>query len=79
MGAFAPAFARPAAPARDHLLRAIASEYREMPGMRLTLVQFGRLWNLDARECGEVVRELIARGDLSEDDAGRIGGRCDVM
>ena len=50
-----------------------------MPGMRLTLAQFGRLWNLDASECAEVVRELIARGDLSEDDEGRIGSRCDVM
>lgn len=79
MGAFARALAQPATPSRDHLLRAIASEYREMPGMRLTLVQFGRLWNLDPRDCEEIVRELIARGDLSEDDAGRIGGRCDVM
>ena len=50
-----------------------------MPGMRLTLVQFGRLWNLTATECEEIVRELIERGELSEDDEGRIGGRCDVM
>jgi hypothetical protein len=79
MGAFARAIARPTAPAHDHLLRAIASEYREMPGMRLTLAQFGRLWNLAPSQCEEVVRELIARGDLSEDDEGRIGCRCDVM
>ena len=79
MGAVSRAIARQSAPPRDHLLRAIASEYREMPGMRLTLAQFGRLWNLDASECEEVVRELIARGDLSEDDDGRIGCRCDVM
>jgi len=25
------------------------------------------------------VRELIERGDLSEDDEGRVGSRCDVM
>jgi hypothetical protein len=79
MGAFARALARPAAPSRDYLLRVIASEYREMPGMRLTLFQFGRLWNLDPQECEEVVGALIASGDLSEDDAGRIGSRCDVM
>ena len=79
MGALFPAIARQSAPPRDHLLRAIASEYREMPVMRLTLAQFGRLWNLDASECEEVVRELIVRGDLSEDDEGRIGCRCDVM
>ncbi len=79
MGAVSPAIARQSAPPLEHLLRAIAGEYREMPGMRLTLAQFGRLWNLDASECEEVVRELIARGDLSEDDEGRIGCRCDVM
>jgi hypothetical protein len=79
MAAFARAIARPATPVRDHLLRAIASEYREMPGMRLTLGQFGRLWSLDPSQCKEVVRELIARGDLSEDEEGRIGGRCDVL
>jgi len=81
MGAVSRAIARQPAPAppRDHLLRVIASEYREMPGMRLTLAQFGRLWNLAATECEEIVRELIERGELSEDDEGRIGGRCDVM
>jgi hypothetical protein len=83
MGAVSRAIARhptPAsAPPRDHLLRIIASEYREMPGMRLTLAQFGRLWNLTATECEGIVRELIERGDLSEDDEGRVGGRCDVM
>jgi len=79
MGAVSRVIARQPAPGRDHLLRAIASEYREMPGMRLTPAQFGRLWNLDPSQCEEVVQELIGRGDLSEDDDGRIGGRCDVM
>ena len=79
MGAVSRVIARQPPPARAHLIRAIASEYREMPGMRLTMAQFGRLWSLDASECEEVVQQLIARGDLSEDDDGRIGGRCDVM
>lgn len=79
MGAFAPAIARQSAAAPEDLLQTIAGEYREMPGMRLTLPQFGRLWNLNPSQCEEVVRDLIARGDLSEDDDGRIGGRCDVM
>jgi hypothetical protein len=79
MGALSRAIARQPVPGRDHLLRVIAGEYREMPGMRLTRTQFGRLWNLDRSQCEEVVRELIARGDLSEDDDGRIGSRCDVM
>ena len=60
MGAVSLVIARRPAPGRAHLLRAIASEYREMPGMRLTPAQFGRLWNLDASQCEEVVQELIA-------------------
>ena len=79
MGVLSRAIAHQSAPPRDHLLCTIASEYREMPGMRLTLAQFGRMWNLDASDCQDIVRELIARGDLSEDDEGRIGCRCDVM
>ena len=78
MGASAPAIARRSAVMRDDLLRAIAAEYREMPGMRLTRVQFGRLWHLEATQCAAVVRELIARGDLSEDASGRIGNPCDA-
>jgi hypothetical protein len=77
MGAFARAIARQPGPPRDHLLRAIAGEYREMPGMRLTRDQFRRLWSLDAAQCEEVVRELIARGDLSECRDGRIGCQRD--
>jgi hypothetical protein len=79
MGAVSRVIARQPPPGRDHLLRAIAGEYREMPGMRLTMAQFGRLWNLNASQCEEVVQVLIGRGDLSEDDEGRIGCRCDVM
>ena len=79
MGAFARVIARSPAAARDDLIHTIAGEYREMPGMRLTRLQFARLWNLEPRQCEEVLGELIARGDLSEYDDGRIGSRCDVM
>jgi hypothetical protein len=79
MGAFALARVVARQPAREDLICTIAGEYREMPGMRLTRFQFARLWNLEANLCEEIVGELIARGDLSEDDDGRIGSRCDVM
>jgi hypothetical protein len=78
MGASAPAIARRSAVLRDDPLRAIAGECREMPGMRLTRLQFGRLWHLEASQCEAVVRERIARGDLSDDASGRIGSRCDA-
>ena len=78
MGAFARAVARRPAAARDHLLLAIVGEYREMPGMRLTRTQFGRLWNLDASQCEAMVGELIARGELAEGRDGRIACRADL-
>jgi len=41
------------------LLRRIESEYREMPGLKLTEVQARRLWGLDASTCRVVLGTLI--------------------
>jgi hypothetical protein len=41
------------------LLRVIEAEYREMPGLRLTMVQAQRLWSLDAPTCGAMFDRLI--------------------
>jgi hypothetical protein len=35
-----------------------------MPGLRLTPEQAARLWNLDPRACGEVLRRLVAASFL---------------
>ncbi len=35
----------------DALLRRARGEYREMPGMRLTIDQAMRLWDLDRQTC----------------------------
>ena len=43
----------------DGLLDRIRGEYREMPGLRLTLAQACRLWQLDAETCEAVLRRLI--------------------
>ena len=45
---------------RSHLLRRIKAEYIEMPGLRLTAAQAGRLWGLDSATCGDVLERLIA-------------------
>ena len=45
---------------RSHLLRRIKAEYIEMPGLRLTAAQAGRLWGLDSATCGDVLDRLIA-------------------
>ncbi len=45
---------------REALLRA-EGEYREMPGLCLTLPQAARLWGLDRGTCELVLTTLIAR------------------
>jgi len=37
----------------------ITAEYREMPGLSLTLRQMGRLWGLDAAVCEALVNALL--------------------
>jgi hypothetical protein len=42
----------------------VRGEFREMPGLTLTLAQAGRLWSLDAVTCSEVLSQLVATGFL---------------
>ena len=42
----------------------IAAEYREMPGLCLTLAQECRLWNLDASTCEPALMVLVGAGVL---------------
>lgn len=44
----------------------IDSEYREMPGLRLTLAQAARLWGLQAPQCRALLGALVERGRLME-------------
>ena len=44
---------------RSQLLRRIKAEYIEMPGLRLTVAQAGRLWGLDASACLDLLERLI--------------------
>jgi DNA-binding IclR family transcriptional regulator len=41
------------------LLRRIKAEYIEMPGLRLTVAQAGRLWGLDGSSCRDLLERLI--------------------
>jgi hypothetical protein len=47
------------------LLNRIRSEYREMPGLRLTLLQARRLWGLDILTCSAALSVLEASGFLN--------------
>ena len=46
-------------PAFDLLATRIRGEYQEMPGLKLTLPQACRLWQLDANTCEAVLRRLV--------------------
>ncbi len=48
----------------------IDSEYREMPGLRLTLAQAARLWGLQAPQCLALLGALVERGRLEETPEG---------
>lgn len=49
----------------DRALRAqIRAEYLEMPGMRLSLPQAARLFNLEPTHCARLLNALVADGVL---------------
>ena len=52
----------------DRVLRTrMCAEYLEMPGMRLTLRQAARLFNLEPTQCARVLKALVADGALRTD------------
>jgi len=59
------------ATAREVLVR-IKSEYREMPGLCLTMIQARRLWALDESTCTRLLADLVTEGYLRKSAAGYI-------
>ena len=55
---------RAAGGSQDRLTARVRGEYREMPGLRLTLQQALRLWQLDAPTCERVLGQLMDEGFL---------------
>ena len=55
----------------DALVTRVRGEYREMPGMRLTVDQAMRLWMLDRETCTDVLSSLVASHFLEQDRTGR--------
>lgn len=41
------------------MMSRICGEYLEMPGLRLTCVQAGRLWGLEAETCLDLLEALV--------------------
>lgn len=52
------------------IVERIRGEFREMPGLTLTLAQAGRLWSLDQPTCGEVLTQLVEAGFLCRTSGG---------
>jgi hypothetical protein len=57
-------------PPLDSLVVRIQGEYREMPGLRLTLAQACRLWQLDAPTCEMLLEHLVREAFLYKTDNG---------
>jgi hypothetical protein len=51
------------------LLR-IRGEFREMPGLRLTIAQAARLWQLDPGRSEELLNALVTDGTLARNATG---------
>jgi hypothetical protein len=54
----------------EALVSIVCGEFKEMPGMRLTRLQFRRLWHLSETECDWLLKRLISSGFLIETDHG---------
>ena len=57
--------------AAGDLVRRIESEYREMPGLNLTVAQAERLWGVDHATCVRALTLLVTRRVLRRTPAGR--------
>jgi hypothetical protein len=55
---------------RQRIAERVRAEYREMPGLCLSLAQAARLLGLDRPMCGEVFRALVHDGFLRETSRG---------
>jgi len=57
--------------AREGLARRVAAEFREMPDLRLTTAQAGRLFDLRTDVCARLIDRLVRDGVLRRDREGR--------
>lgn len=56
----------------------VRGEFREMPGLTLTVAQAGRLWSLDAPTCNKVLDGLVEAGFLCRTANGAFCRATDV-
>jgi hypothetical protein len=56
----------------------IRGEFREMPGLTLTVAQAQRLWNVDLPTCTDVLSQLVDAGFLCRRTDGAYGRASDL-
>jgi len=61
----------------NELVGRIRSEFLEMPGLRLTLVQAARLWGLEQDDCRRVIDALVGASFLRWTTAGTVARAAD--
>ena len=54
------------------LIERVLGEYREMPGLALTLAQAERLWGMEAVMAQQVIEALVSSGALQWSRDGRL-------
>jgi hypothetical protein len=59
---------------RDLQIR-IRAEFAEMPGLKLTLPQASRLFDVETAKCARALERLVAAGALSIDEGSFVRGR----
>lgn len=55
----------------EDLVRRVRGEFNEMPGLRLTLAQACRLWQLDVQTCEAILDWLVSERVLHRSGDGR--------
>jgi hypothetical protein len=56
----------------DRIVHRVREEFREMPGLRLTLPQATRLWGMEQHVCREVIDRLVAASFLRWTPSGAV-------
>jgi DNA-binding IclR family transcriptional regulator len=57
-------------PPLDALVTRVRGEYCEMPGLRLTISQACRLWQVETSTCERLLEHLVREGFLYKTDNG---------
>jgi len=61
----------------EHLIARTRSEYMEMPGQRLSVIEAGRLWGIEQNLAETILQALVDEGFLKTGADGKFGRPTD--